>query len=151
MNKISNITNYVLDASILVKWFVDEKYSDYANLVRDNYIEGIIKLHAPELLRYEVMNSLIYSNLFSNKELPLANESLDNYRILIHKWNKVVADHATNIAFETNEPIYDSYYLALAIHLGCKFITADSKFYKKFIDKEYFENMLLLRNYKQVN
>jgi predicted nucleic acid-binding protein len=148
LTKISNLTNYVLDASILVKWFVDEKYSDYANLVRDNYIDGIIKLHAPELLRYEVMNSLIYSNLFSNEELLIVNESLDNYRILIHKWNKSIADTSTKIAMEINEPIYDSYYLALAIHLGCKFITADSKFYKKFIDKIYFENLLLLRNYK---
>ena len=139
----------MLDASILVKWFVNETYSNYAHDIRDDYIEGNIKLNAPELLRYEVVNALIYSKLFTDEELPIINESLDNYQILIHKWNKVVADQAIKISLEFEEPIYDSYYLALAIQLNCEFVTADTKFYKKLVDTEYSENMLLLRNYEQ--
>jgi predicted nucleic acid-binding protein len=98
-------------------------------------------------LFYEVVNALVYSKLFSNKELLVVNESLDNYQILIHKWNKVVADQANKIAMEFEEPIYDAYYLALSIHLNCEFITADSKFYNKFLETEYMKYLLLLRNY----
>ncbi len=88
--------------------------------------------------------------MFLDEDLLIANESLDNYRIIIHKWNKMVADKAIEIALKFNEPIYDSYYLALSITLECKLITADLKFYKKFIDTDYFENLLLLRNYEKM-
>ena len=140
---------YVLDASVFVKWFVDEKYSNIANQVRDDFLEGKFELIAPEFFPFEVLNALIYSKLFNNEELYDVNEALSDYEISFFTWTKSIADFAVDIATQYKVTIYDSYYLALAIHSNCIFITADLKFYKKFIDTELFNNILLLKNYKQ--
>ena len=55
----------VIDASVIVKWFVAEKGSDYALKLRDMYISGEIKIAAPELLLYEVLNAVQHKGLFS--------------------------------------------------------------------------------------
>ena len=45
---------YVVDASIVVKWFVEEKWSDEAS----SLLEAEVTLIAPELLFAEVSNAL---------------------------------------------------------------------------------------------
>ena len=143
------VKKYVIDASVLVKWFVVEIHSNIATSLRDDFLERKFELFAPEFFPYEVLNALIYSKLFKNEELNEVNEALNEYEISFYDWNRNLADHATNIALGYDQTIYDAYYLALALRLECKFITADSKFYKKFVDTQYSENMLLLRNYGQ--
>ena len=59
----------VVDASIIVKWFVEEEGSDKSLKLRDRYIEGEIKLIAPELMIFEALNALYYKRLFSEEEL----------------------------------------------------------------------------------
>jgi len=43
-----------IDASVVVKWFVEEVYSREARLLRDAYASGILDLAAPSLppMRY---------------------------------------------------------------------------------------------------
>jgi len=48
----------VADASVMVKWFVDEIYSENARKLRDEYINGTLEIIAPELMPYEVLNAL---------------------------------------------------------------------------------------------
>ena len=40
-------TKVVIDASIVVKWFLEEEYSDKALKLRNDYVRGIISLAAP--------------------------------------------------------------------------------------------------------
>ena len=39
----------VVDASVVVKWFVEEEYGREARLLRDAYVNGLIDLIAPSL------------------------------------------------------------------------------------------------------
>lgn len=69
----------VVDASVIVKWFVEEESSDKAIIVRDKYIDGEIKLIAPEILPFEVLNALYYKKLFSKEELEEISEALEEF------------------------------------------------------------------------
>ncbi|MDJ0272650.1 MAG: type II toxin-antitoxin system VapC family toxin [Candidatus Caldarchaeum sp.] len=51
----------VIDASVAVKWFNKEEYSDDADRLKDAHVRGRIRLAAPELLLYEVLNALRYN------------------------------------------------------------------------------------------
>ncbi|MGB9895581.1 MAG: type II toxin-antitoxin system VapC family toxin [Thermoproteota archaeon] len=57
------MSTVVVDASVIVKWFVEEENSDNAIKIRDKYIEGEIKLVAPEIITFEVLNALYYKKL----------------------------------------------------------------------------------------
>ncbi len=61
----------VADASVIVKWFVDEVHSEKARELRDEYINGSVEILAPELMPYEVLNALKYTGLFNLNELVM--------------------------------------------------------------------------------
>ncbi len=50
----------VVDASVVVKWLVEEEGSERALRLRDRYIDGKIEIIAPELITFEVLNALRY-------------------------------------------------------------------------------------------
>ena len=111
----------IIDASIVVKWFIEENDSDKARLLRDKFIEGEIELYVPTLLYFEVLNALKYSQLFKPSELDEAGESLENYGF----------KHMIKIAVDHELSIYAASYLGLSIGLDKPFCTADEKIIKK--------------------
>ena len=50
----------IIDASIVVKWFVDEENSKKALDIRNDHINGNIKIIVPDLTFIEVLNALKY-------------------------------------------------------------------------------------------
>ena len=55
---------YVLDASVVIKWFSEEEYTDIAVKLRDGFFKGCNELVVPDLLLYEVSNALRYNPNF---------------------------------------------------------------------------------------
>ena len=121
----------VIDASVVVKWFIEEKDSDKARFLRDKFIDGKIELIAPSLLYFEVLNALKYSHLFDLNELDNAGESLENYGFNLIAIKNQIRKQMIKIAFEHEISIYDASYLGLSIGLGKLFCTADEKIIKK--------------------
>ena len=56
MERLSPII--VIDASVSVKWFIPEKDTEKAMKLRAKHTEGTINLVAPDLILYEVANTL---------------------------------------------------------------------------------------------
>lgn len=117
----------VSDASVVVKWFIQEKESEKALKLRDMHVSGQLDIAAPELLFFEVLNALKSSRLFSEEELKTAANSLLNYRVELHPLNKQLAEKTVEIAVQTNLTIYDAAYVALAVDLDTVLYTADGK------------------------
>jgi len=59
----------VVDASVVVKWFVYEGNSDKALEIRDEYISGELKLIAPEIINFEVLMLYTIRGYFQRKKL----------------------------------------------------------------------------------
>ena len=73
-----NATEVVVDASVIVKWFVEEEGSNKSLKLRDQYIEGSIRIIAPELMVFEALNALYYKKLFSEDGLKRISEALEH-------------------------------------------------------------------------
>ena len=125
----------IIDASIVVKWFIEENDSDKARLLRDKFIEGEIELYVPTLLYFEVLNALkysqLYSQLFKPSELDEAGESLENYGFKAITIKNDLRKHMIKIAVDHELSIYAASYLGLSIGLDKPFCTADEKIIKK--------------------
>ncbi|MCX8183754.1 MAG: type II toxin-antitoxin system VapC family toxin [Crenarchaeota archaeon] len=131
----------VSDASVVVKWFIQEKESEKALKLRDMHVSGQLEIAAPQLLFFEVLNALKSSNLFSEEELKTAANSLLNYRVELHPLNKKLAEKTVEIAFKTGLTIYDAAYVALAVELDTVLYTADGKIVET-ADGEYSGHVL---------
>ena len=121
----------VIDANVVVKWFIEEKDSTKARILRDKYIGKEIKLITPSLLYFEVLNALKYSKLFNQAELNDAGESLENYGFNIITIKKKIREQMVKIAVEHDLSIYDASYLGLSIAMETILCTADEKIIKK--------------------
>ncbi len=125
-------TKVVIDASIVVKWFLEEEYSDKALKLRNDYVRGIISLAAPSLMIYEVLNALKYSGVYSREELKETGISLNKYGFELFDLEDDFKELTIEIAVDNNMTIYDASYIALARKLGTVLYTADKELLEKF-------------------
>jgi len=121
----------VVDASVVVKWFVEEEYSREARLLRDAYANGLVDLAAPSLLPYEVINALKYSGAFGEDELREVARTLEDYQVTLYDLVGEVAQKTVEIAMRKGVTVYDAAYVALACKLDTVLYTADERLLRK--------------------
>lgn len=115
----------VVDASVVVKWYVDEEDFESALDVRDAYVNGDLSLSAPTLLPFEVVNALKYSSLFEDETLDSVATSLPKYGIDLVPFGDIVG--VTRLALDADVTIYDAAYVALANHADDILYTTDER------------------------
>ena len=122
----------VADASVIVKFFVNEAHSEAAHRLRDSLISGKIGLIEPSLLFYEVMNAVRYSKArrFTIGELKLIAEALENYAFTVFGLDADLMNRTIDVAAKRNISFYDAAYVALAINTDSRLYTADEKLIK---------------------
>ena len=139
----------IIDASVVVKWFIEENDSDKAVFIRDKFIDGKVELYVPTLLYFEVLNALKYSQLFRPTELEDAGESIENYGFKVISIKNEIRKHMIKVAVDYNLSIYDASYLGLSIGLEKIFCTADEKIIKKLPSK-LKKNVVLLKQIQEI-
>jgi predicted nucleic acid-binding protein len=118
----------VIDASIAVKWVVDEPGTPEALVLRQK-----AKLIAPELLVAECANVFwkkVQRNELSKEEALLAARLIQGAEIELLP-TRSLFETTTRISIELNHPAYDCMYLAMAVENQCRFVTADERFLRK--------------------
>lgn len=118
----------VIDASIAVKWVVEEDGTPEALALRQK-----AKLIAPELLVAECANILwrkVQRAELLKDEALLAARLLQGAEIELLPMRSLF-EPATRISIEINHPAYDCLYLALGTEKKCQFVTADERFLRK--------------------
>jgi predicted nucleic acid-binding protein len=122
------VNRAVIDASVALKWVVEEDGTPQALAVRRQ-----ASLIAPELFVAECANILwkkVRRNELTADEARLAAGLLRgaDVELVPTRWLLVPA---TRLAIDLDHPAYDCLYLALAIENGCPFVTADRSFVRR--------------------
>ena len=121
---------YVVDASIVVKWLVQEQWSDKASRL----LEAEATLIAPELLFAEVCNALWAVHRrgeISAHDLADATDALTAAPIGVPFTMRQLAASSARLAVDLDHPVYDCVYLALAMQEQYPVVTADTRFHEK--------------------
>jgi len=122
----------VIDASIAVKWVIEEDGTQEALALRRGG-----RLIAPDLLVPECANILwkkVQRKELSKEEALLAARLLQGAEIELLPTRALLAA-AARLAIELEHPAYDCLYLALAMDNDCRFVTADARFVHKLAQK----------------
>jgi predicted nucleic acid-binding protein len=119
------VSVFVVDASVVVKWFVPEIHSDAARrllVLPHEYV-------APELLFAETANTIwkkIRRGELTAEEGPQLVADIG--RIAVDTVScRALAEDAHALANATGRTVYDSMYVALAVRLNTRSITADDR------------------------
>ena len=122
----------IIDASISIKWFLDEEYSEESLKL----LEKEISLIVPELFFIEVYN--ILTKKVRRKEISIEEATTIKDTITKISFETFSNGSLLESAFElsnvTNKSIYDCIYLSLAVLKKGIMITADEKFYNSLMN-----------------
>ena len=115
----------VVDASVVIKWFVPENGTEAALRLLDSGHHFV----APDLLFAEVANSIWKKTLRGELTTSDSHQlAVDLERIAIETIPcRELATDAHALALITSRSVYDSMYVALAIRLETRLITADER------------------------
>jgi predicted nucleic acid-binding protein len=139
------LTRAVIDASVAMKWVIEEDGTADALALRDLFD----KLLAPDLLVAECAN-VLWKKVARGEVLPqearIMAQLLSAAEIELIE-TRAFLEPASWMAIELDHPAYDCMYMALATELECAFITADAAFVQKVRTKgplEWQKSVLLL-------
>ncbi len=119
------MTGVVVDASVAIKWVVEEQGSDLAAMLLDGR-----PLHAPPLLLVEAANALWVMTRRGAINRAGAADALDHLRRapFAPLPTADLIPRALLLAQSLDHPVYDCVYLSLALTREVPVVTADRRF-----------------------
>ncbi|MEW6034919.1 MAG: type II toxin-antitoxin system VapC family toxin [Chloroflexota bacterium] len=122
----------VVDASVVLKWQLDdEECISQATALRDDYYaRGAVKVIAPQLLVYEVVNGIVTATRKERIAPDKAIHAISNLLDLGIELREVEPVGILEVALKYNLAAYDAAYLALAEREKCDLWTGDRAFYQ---------------------
>ena len=124
---------YVVDASVLVKWFLYQQDADRdrALALRELHISGRSTIFIPHLALLEVLNAVRFSPKAKEEDGEMALEALQDLHLETKPTEFDLMRKANAIAWAYKITIYDALYVALAEQVGYPLITADEAMTRK--------------------
>jgi predicted nucleic acid-binding protein len=125
---------YVVDASVVVKWFsrFEEDIENSEKLLY-SHVEGTSPLASSSLVLYEVCNALRFNPNFGKNDLLKAATSLHKLGLELVDFPEV-RESAIALALSQDITIYDAVYIAVSQTHHIPLITADYKLLAKIKD-----------------
>lgn len=120
---------YVLDASVIVKWLNQDRelHTAEAKDILERAMQGTLRCATSDLAVHEVMNALVKGKELHGRALE---EAVDAWHLLplerIPTYRRIAA-RAALIAEKYRITFYDAVYLAVAFERAMPFITANPK------------------------
>ena len=136
------MTGYIVDASVVVKWLVTEKWSDESSRL----LEAGLTLVAPELLFAEAANVLWAMHRrgdVTRRDLADAIDTLKSAPVGTPVPMRSLAPAASRLGMDLGHPVYDCFYLALAIQEQYPVVTADTRFHDKVREHPYLSDRIV--------
>jgi predicted nucleic acid-binding protein len=122
---------YVIDASIAIKWFCEESGRDEALELLRKSKQGEIILSAPEFIIHEVGNVLLKGKKFDALQVLRALTALQKANIEFVVLKKSTIEYTVTFGVKYGLTFYDASYAALAYELQAFLISENPKDYAK--------------------
>jgi predicted nucleic acid-binding protein len=138
------MTLYVVDSSVVIKWFIPEALSTEAVRLQT----AGVPLHAPDFIEVEL--AAIAWKKMRRDGMPRADADfivgqLPTLAVTRHPTRPLVAP-AFDLADRTDRTVYDCLYLALAVQLGGVVVTADDKLVNALASTPWAANVIKLQD-----
>ena len=136
------MTGYVVDASVAVKWLIAEHLSEESATLLDSDVT----LLAPDLLFAEATSALAAKHRHGEMDAEQFADAVDLLRtapVATPLSMRRLVTSSARLARDLGHPVYDCFYLALAIHENYPVVTADTRFYNKVRKHPYLADRVV--------
>jgi len=136
----------VVDASVAVRWTIEMPLSDRAEAV----LRSGKQLIAPDFIIVETANAFYFSIKGRTDRVQRALDGLE----FLPRWfaelvpATTLRHRAMAYAMEMEHPLYDCFYLALAVARGAQLVTTDEHFIRKVNATAHARNIVHLADWR---
>jgi len=134
----------VLDASVAVKWVLEESGREASLALLDSYEAGVEHFIAPRTIREEVASALskrCRRGELASRQAQAAFQFLE-LRMPVLIDDEQLVGEALDLSLRHQLSLWECLYLAVAIRHRCNVITADRRFFRAA--KQHYPFMTLL-------
>jgi predicted nucleic acid-binding protein len=135
----------VVDASVVIKWHIDEVDSEAAQSLR----RSAASFAVPDLLFLETASTVcknVRRGLMPSDRALEIIESIVDGPFVVYS-TQALARNAVRIGLARDVSPYDASYVALAISIRADFVTADRRLFNKLQGSPFGKNVTLLADY----
>ncbi len=134
----------VVDASVAVKWLIEEEQSNLAGQL----LGGQHELFAPSFMGLEVGNALWRKVRTGQVQRDRAGGLAEAIPRMNISWvnDETICVDAVRLAVALDRPVYDCTYLALAHRIGATMVTADERFANAVSRTEHGGSVVVLKD-----
>lgn len=122
-------TKIIVDTSVIIKWLSNDKEEnlDLANKLLEDALESRIELLVPELAKYEVGNTLLFSKKLSSKQGAIVLEQWYTLPINFVTESEELAKETYRLACDLKITYYDASFMSLAKQYNATLVTDNIK------------------------
>lgn len=123
---------YVLDSCVALKWIFIEEGSTEARRLRDDYLNPITDLLAPDVFPVEIAHSVTRAERAGRISTSEGEHSMKNMLTILPSLESslLLLPRAYELSSKFRIGVYDCLYVALAEQEGCQLVTADQRLIK---------------------
>ena len=140
---------FVIDSCVFMKLFLNEEDDEIAEKLIKEIVENNESIYVPDIFIYEVANVAAAKKLDVTQVFAiLEKHRKSTLKVISPDYD--ILNQAIKMAQNGNDKsgypsVYDCSYHALAIKLGCSFVTSDKKY---FIKAKKFGFIKLIKEYE---
>jgi predicted nucleic acid-binding protein len=141
--------NLIIDASVLIKFFVPEVFSDKAEQLLARVEEGRVTLFAPDLIYAEAGNTLWKKHRLkelTQSEVGKITDLIISIPLKVEP-SKALFPLAIDIAIAYEVTVYDALYLSMAKVYETQMMTADKKLFDLAVKTNLKRSVMWLGSY----
>lgn len=123
------MTPLIIDTSVAVKWLNhdNEKNVEMADKIMEDAKNGKVDLFAPELIKYEIGNVLLFSKKISDKDIEYLLKIFYSLPITFVAESEELAKMTYVLAFNLGITYYDAAFMSLAKQYNAILVTENIK------------------------
>lgn len=118
---------YVLDTSVVIRWYVDQPGFEHARELRDTGVDFV----APAVLRWEIANVLrkkgVLAGLLSEQDVVAALQDLPALGVSIVEDDLTTTVAALQLSLRHRLDLRDAAFVLMALQTGLTLLTADAR------------------------
>jgi predicted nucleic acid-binding protein len=124
-----NKTRVVVDTSVIIKWLSSDKedHLESANNILEDALDGKIEIYAPELSKYEVGNTLLFSKKLSSQQGSIVLEQFYTLPITFISESDDLSKQTYELAYKLGITYYNASFISLAKEQNATLITDNMK------------------------
>lgn len=123
------MTSLIVDTSVALKWLNqdNEQNIDHADKILEDARDGKVEILAPELLKYEIGNALLYGKKIAKKDIKELLSIFYSLPISFVAENTELGNSSYILAKDLGITYYDASFISLAERSGAILVTENIK------------------------